>query len=72
MTDTYRRAKQPLARYVRTDDPTGRRVKLIADELGVITISKPEEARVADAFGLPVTKLPRASGDEVAKSKRKD
>ena len=67
---TYRRAA-PGARFLTTDS-TGRRVKLVADELGVITITTPAEARAADSFGLPVTKLPRASGDEVAKSKKKE
>ena len=67
---TYRRTK-PGQRYVTSDPMTGRLVKLAADELGVITITTPEEQRVAAALGLPITKLPRASNDEVAALKSK-
>jgi len=54
-----------------TTDVTGRRVKLAADDLGVITIESDEERRVADALGLPVTKVPKLSNAEVADLQKK-
>jgi len=66
----HRRAPEN-ARYTRIDTVTGRPVKLIADELGVITITTPEERRVADAFGLPVTRLPRMTAAEVTDTAKK-
>jgi len=71
MKSTHRRAK-PGARFSRIDPTTGLLVKLRADDLGVIEITDPSEQRVADAFGLPVTKTPRLDSDEVAKLQKGD
>jgi len=68
----YRRAGKDVALYSRVDGPSGRLVKLVPDDLGIITISSEAERRVAEAIGLPVTKLPRLDSDEVAKAKKKE
>jgi hypothetical protein len=70
MRKTEHRRAAENARYYRTDAVTGRQVKLVADDLGVITITSAEERRVADAFGLPVTRIPKLSGDEVAELRK--
>ena len=49
----------------------GRRVKLIPDENGVIECKTKAERQAADAFGLPITKLPKLPADEVAALKKK-
>lgn len=66
----HRRAPKN-ALFVRADPVSGRPVKLRADEFGVVPITTPEERRVADAFGLPVTKLPRMTAEEIDETNAK-
>jgi hypothetical protein len=67
----YRRGAGENALYVRTDVVTGKPVKLRADAFGVIPIETPEERRVADAFGLRVTRLPRMTAEEITETNDK-
>jgi hypothetical protein len=66
----YRRARADF-RAVSTDPLTGRRVKLEADENGVVTIRNAEQRRFADSLGLHVTELPKVSSEDLAESRKK-
>jgi len=72
MTKAEHRRAPERARYLRMDTVTGTLVKLQADERGVIEITTDPERRVADAFGLPVTRTPRLDNAEVAKLQKGD
>jgi hypothetical protein len=54
-----KRQGNPGAHY-ETNDPRAGTVQLDADADGVVDIKTEDEARAADAFGLPVARKPKA------------
>ena len=66
------RRGEPDTRYVRCDPQTSHIVKLVTDEAGVVAITTDAERRVADAWGLAETRLPKLGPREVRELQSKE